>query len=164
MIYIVLRFRYSVSSDRLSEGNVDHGTPSRLSVGAGSCGWNTPTPTWTEGTPSYTESSYSGDLGGASGADNHSQRTGASLGPPELPHVGEAAGRQPADHAVHVVVARVAEDVCFYLVSVYFEFCFSKMTIFSSPSHAILWSAYLIPKLEETSHAIIVQQGIKKNN
>ena len=45
---------------------MDHGTPSRLSVGAGSCGWNTPTPctTWTEGTPSFTESTCSGvDLG-----------------------------------------------------------------------------------------------------
>lgn len=53
-------------SERLSESGLDHGTPSRLSVGAGSCGWNTPTPctTWTEGTPSFTESSCSGvDLG-----------------------------------------------------------------------------------------------------
>ena len=33
------------------------GTPSRLTTG------RTPTPTWTEGTPSYTESSYSGDTG-----------------------------------------------------------------------------------------------------
>ena len=33
------------------------GTPSRLTSG------RTPTPTWTEGTPSYTESSYSGDTG-----------------------------------------------------------------------------------------------------
>ena len=33
------------------------GTPSRLTSG------RTPTPTWTEGTPSYTESTYSGDTG-----------------------------------------------------------------------------------------------------
>ena len=42
-------------------GSLDHhGTPSHLSVGGGSSGWNTPTPTWTEGTPSFTESSKSG--------------------------------------------------------------------------------------------------------
>jgi len=34
------------------------GTPSRLTSG------RTPTPTWTEGTPSYTESTYSGDTAG----------------------------------------------------------------------------------------------------
>ena len=36
------------------------GTPSRLSA---SQSGRTPTPTWTEGTPSYTESTYSGDAG-----------------------------------------------------------------------------------------------------
>lgn len=74
------------SSERLSEGGGEHGTPSRLSVGAGSCGWNTPTPTWTEGTPSYTESSYSGgDLGAI-------ERTGQSREQEEEEGEGEERG------------------------------------------------------------------------
>ncbi|XP_059087907.1 uncharacterized protein LOC131884205 isoform X3 [Tigriopus californicus] len=63
-----------ISSERLSESRMsegygnDQGTPSRLSVGTGSMGGGWNTPTWTEGTPSYTESSYSGDLAGAGGS------------------------------------------------------------------------------------------------
>jgi hypothetical protein len=44
----------SISDVRL-EGVSSLGTPSRLTTG------RTPTPTWTEGTPSYTESTYSGE-------------------------------------------------------------------------------------------------------
>ena len=50
----------SISDVRLEGGGTSLGTPSRLGPGSG----RSPTPTWTEGTPSYTESTYSGDTAG----------------------------------------------------------------------------------------------------
>ena len=52
----------SISDVRLEGVGTSLGTPSRLGGGSG----RSPTPTWTEGTPSYTESTYSGDTTGRS--------------------------------------------------------------------------------------------------